>query len=244
MPIPLLAAAAAGSGLLKGGLGIFQNAKGNKLLKKLQYPTEVIPPAIKQNKVQAEIDANVGTPSEQYNKSIKNIQRNQLLSLSKGREGRFGLGLVAALNDNSNEALGELDAQDAANRVANKRNLQTVNNNYGQWQDKVWQNNVKDKYDRDYNYAMSLKGVGGQNIASGADSFLSGAGYGLAALKNSSPIEAEPKITNTGTGNLQRTATPNVEVGSERPTPAYRPMTAGAGKYVRKRPTMNLSYYR
>lgn len=242
---PWIAGAQAVGGLVKGAIGVGQNIKANKMLRKLKYPTEVIPSAIKQNKTQAEIDANVGTPSEQYNKSMKDIQRNQLLALSRGREGRFGLGLVAALNDNSNQAIGELDAEDAQNRIINKRNLQSVNNNYGQWQDKVWQNNIKDKYQRDYDYAMSLKGAGNTNVTSGIDSLLAAGGTALSGGMGRSAAgqEAEPIITNYGTGAMGRTATWDVMNTGTRPATSSYPTFNTYGRYVRRRPNLNFNYY-
>lgn len=174
---PMSIASLAG-GLIKGGIGYFQKRKANKLLKNLQYPTEVIPSAIRENKKQAEMDANIGMPSEQYNLAMKNFGRNQLAGLKAGADRNAGVGLITALNDNMNTATGNLDARSAEMRTQNKRNLQTVNNTYGQWQDKVWTNNVKDKYNRDYNYAMSLKGAGNQNLLAGVDSGVSG-GLGM-----------------------------------------------------------------
>lgn len=202
MPNPL-AIANIGGGLLKAGIGYFQNRKGNKLLKKLQYPTQVIPSAIRENKKQAEIDAATGLPQEQYNKAMKNIQRNQLAKLRVGMDRNSGISLISSLADIENDAIGDLDAADAQARILNKRNLQGVNNTYGNWQNQVWQNNVKDKYDRDYDYAMSLKGQGGSNLASGADSILAGTGYGLAGgfrksgtRKRTATSNNEPDTTN------------------------------------------------
>lgn len=203
---PYGAIAEAASGLIKGGIGIWQNIKGNKLLKKLQTPTEVIPSAIKENKAQAELDANTGLPQEQYNNSIKNLQRNQMAALSSGADRRTGLSLITALNDNANNATADLDAADAQARLQNKRQLQTVNNNYGQWQNKVWQNNVKEPFERDREYAMSLKGQGGSNIVSGADSLVSGglsygASGGFGRPNNSSGVGVDDGNDMTGLSN-------------------------------------------
>lgn len=181
-----------GSGLIKAGVGYFQDRKANKLLNNLQYPNQSIPSAIKENKAQAELDANIGMPSEQYNLAMKNFQRNQLAGLRSGADRNAGVGLITALNDNMNTATGNLDAKSAEIRMQNKRNLQGVNNVYGNWQDRVWQNNIKDKYNRDYNYGMSLKGMGQQNMLAGLDSGLAGGlgmigsgGFGGAGKKKS-----------------------------------------------------------
>ncbi len=204
-------------GLIKGGIGIFQNAKANKMLKKLQYPTMSVPSAIRENKVQAELDANVGLPSEQYNNAMKNIQRNQVNSLAYGANSRMGLGLVSALNDNANNATAELDAADAAARMSNKAALRGVNSELGNWQHQVWKNNVKDKYDRDYEYAMNLKGAGRQNTMSGVDS-LAAAGLSFGQSGGFKGNNAHTQV-----GNVPSSHYPSTKMTTLTPAQTFRP---------------------
>ena len=164
---PYIAGAQALGGILKTTAGIIQTGKANKLLKGLQFPNEQIPQEITDA-------AATGLPSEQYNLAMKNIQRNQLAVLRGSQDRRGGLGLISGIQTGSNDATEKLDAQNAAARQQNQFRLAS-------WKDRVWQNNIKDKYNRDYGYAMSLKGMGNQNTWGGFDQIL---GAGATAAGN------------------------------------------------------------
>ena len=64
----------------------------------------------------------------------------------------------------------------------NQNNLMNQNNRLASWKDKVWQNNVKDKYSQQYNYGMGLMGMGNQNMVSGLDKGLEGFGRAASGL--------------------------------------------------------------
>lgn len=155
---PVIAGAEALSGLIKTGVGLFQTGKANKLLKGLQYPNEQIPQEITDA-------AATGLPSEQYNLAMKNIQRQQLQALRGTQDRRGGLGLISGIQTGTNDATAKLDSENAAARQNNLFRLAS-------WKDKIWQNNIKDKYTRDYDYAMKLKGMGNQNTFGGFDQIL------------------------------------------------------------------------
>lgn len=177
---PWGAAISAASGLIGGISGLIQKHKGKQLLNSLVYPTEAIPTAIQENKALAENSANLGIPQEQYNNGLKNIQRQQLLSMRAGLDRHGVLGSLAGITQAGLDATGKLDAADAAARMNNQKTLIGVNNTYGNWQNKVWDNNVRQKYLRDYNYAQSLIGYGNQNEIGGLDKIASGAAqFGL-----------------------------------------------------------------
>ena len=93
---PWAAAAQGVSGLLSTGIGLLQRGSANRWLKKNQQPIENMPIEVKRNQQLAELRANTGLPSEQYNNAMKNIQRQQLLSLRTAgqriRGTNFGIG--------------------------------------------------------------------------------------------------------------------------------------------------------
>lgn len=153
-------------GLIKGLVGSGQKHKGDKLLKNLQYPTEQVPTEITNA-------AATGMPSEQYGQAMQNIQRQQLMALRGAHDRRGGLGLISGIQQGTNDATLGLDVKNAQIKQQNQFKLAS-------WKDKVWQNNVKDKYTRDYSYAMGLKGVGNQNLVGGLDQL--GAAGGMAAM--------------------------------------------------------------
>lgn len=177
-------------GLVKGLFGGGQKRKGKKLLDSLQYPTESIPQEEIENQNLARQQAATGLPSEQYANAMKNIQRQQLTALRGAHDRRGGLGLIGGIQQGTNDATLNLDTADARQKIANQNNLMNVNNRLAGWKDKIWQNNVKEKYNRDYSYGMGLLGAGNQNVASGIDQGLSGIGRGLSGLFGSGTSNA------------------------------------------------------
>lgn len=175
------------SGLIGGLVGGGQRRKGNNLLNSLSYPTESIPQAVLENQESARERANKGLPSAQYNQAMQNIQRQQMTAITGAQSRRSALDALPSIQQQSNDATLNLDSADAKQRVANQNNLQEVNNQVGQWQDKVWDNNVKQKYIQNYNYAMGLIGSGNNNIQSGVDRGIAGAGLGTAGLAGIRP---------------------------------------------------------
>lgn len=171
------AAAAQGAGaLLNLGIGALQRHQGKKILKEAgDSPTEVIPAEVLQNQEMARLRANTGLPSEQYNQAIKNIQRQQMLAISKSNDRRGGLLTLPAINDSANNATLNLDVANAKARIGNEGTLMKVNNQVAGWRDKVWNNNVKQPWERKYQYGMSVLGSGNQNATTGIDQ-LAGAG--------------------------------------------------------------------
>ncbi len=182
MPAPLIGALAQGvGGLLSFGSGLIQAHKGNKLLKGLQYPTEQLPDEYQQNQNTAQQMAATGMPAEQYNMAMKNIQRQQLMALRAANDRRGGLNVLTALLQGTNDATLNLDSANSQQRVSNQRNLMTVNNQVAGVKRDLFDRNIRDKYMRDYQYAMQLKGMGNQNLVGGVDKLAAG---GLSLFAN------------------------------------------------------------
>jgi len=162
------------SGIIGGIRGGKQKREGEALLSTLSYPKQSIPTAILENQANAKQMANEGLPSEQYNRAMNNLKRQQAAAIFGSKNKRGGLMAIPAIQQQPIDATLKLDTADAEARRRNQLNLQSVNNTVGGWQDKVWDNNVKQKYIKDYNYAMGLIGRGKQNIANAIDQGLSG----------------------------------------------------------------------
>lgn len=169
-------------GLIKGLVGGKQKRQGNKILNGLQYPTEQVPGEEIENQNIARQQAATGLPSEQYQNAMQNIQRQQLSAIRGAHDRRGGLGAIAGIQQNTNDANLNLDVADSKQKIANQNNLMNVNNRLASWKDKVWQNNVMGKYNQQYGYANSLLGAGNQNVSSGVDQALAGFGMGAAGL--------------------------------------------------------------
>lgn len=172
---PYIAGAEAAGGLLSGITGLIQKHKANKMLKALQFPTEEMPSDITENKLNVETMANQGLPSEQYQMAMRNIQRQQMNALRAASDRRGGLATVGTNQQATDDAMLGLDVANSKQRVANQQNLYNVNSQVAGWKSKLFDANVRQKYLRDYQYAMGLLGAGNQNLVGGLDKITGGA---------------------------------------------------------------------
>ena len=198
---PYGAIAQAAGGLLSTGIGLIQRGQANRWLKNNQQPIEALPTEIKRNQQLAEIRANTGLPSEQYNNAMKNIQRQQLMSLRAAGQmgGGKALGILGGINEQGNNAVGDLDARDAAMRVNNEGQLINVNNNVANWKSQLFDRNVRQKWMRQYEQMMGQQGAGNQNLVGGIDKlFAAGGQYGASGGFNGTGGGAELGGGNSG----------------------------------------------
>lgn len=187
--------AAVAVGVASAGYGIYsgirQKNKAKKELERLnrEKPIETVPQDVLDNQQMAKIRAQTGLPSEQYNQAMKDINRQQSRSLKRATDRGMGLGLVAALDDNANRAIERLGVENAKARTQNERVLMDVNSQIANWKKGIYDRNVRQVWDRNYDYNMGLQGQGNQNIANAINSAI-----GLAGTV------ALTKGTNTGSG--------------------------------------------
>jgi len=162
MPLPLLAIAGAGI-LAKGLTGIVQGLKARKLDKQNPFPTENANPIFQKNAAIAENMARTGLPQQQYNNALNNIQRNTAGVLTSfGRSGNKG-GLASILRG-SNDAVLNLDAQDANARMQNQRFAFGQRTNLAQEENRVFDWNKRQKFLMLKTQSEALKGAGMQNL--------------------------------------------------------------------------------
>ena len=189
-------AATAVGGLVKGVTGLIQKHKANKLLAGLQRPTYAIPGEVLQNQKQAELNANTGLPSEQYQQGMQNIARQQNSALQRASDRRGGLLAVAGTQQAGNDANLKLDVANAQARLNNQRTLYGVNNQVAAYKDKAFNINQMQPYQQQYSYGMGLLGSGNQNLVAGIDQVASGAGQAFTGGLFSS----KPKTTQANNG--------------------------------------------
>lgn len=164
-------------GLVSGITGYFQKRKAKKLLQAAgEQPLYNIPQEILRNQKQAELNAQEGMPSQQYNNAMKSIQRSQTNALSGAMDRRSALMALPRLQQQANDAYGNLDSQDAQIRRRNQQTLYNVGNTTAQYRDKAWNTNELQPWQRKYNYGMQLLGAGNQNFTGGLEKILGGAG--------------------------------------------------------------------
>ena len=185
-------------GIVGGALGIasglFGKKKANKILAQNPYPTQEMPSEITENQQIARGAATQGMPSEQYEAAQKNIQRNQAAAVSAAQDRRSGVQSIGAIQQASDDATNQLNAQSAEMRRQNRAELYSANQTAASWKDKLFDWNQRQKYIQNYNYGMGLLGQSNQNIMSGADRLLGtavGAGAsGLFGGRGNSPAAA------------------------------------------------------
>jgi len=163
-------------GLVSGITGFFQKRKANKMLKSLQRPNYAIPEEITRSQKMAEMAAQEGLPSAQYAKAMQNIQRQQSNALAGATDRRSALMALPKIQQAANDAALNLDSADAQARMQNQRTLYGVSNTTAGYKNKQFEINKMQPYQEKYQYAQSLLGAGNQNLSSGIDKFLGGAG--------------------------------------------------------------------
>jgi len=159
-------------------VGGSQRRKARKELNKLNAdkPIETLPEEIKQSQELANLRAKTGLPSEQYNMAQKNIQRQQQRALRGAADRKMGLAMLPYLDDNANRAMEKLDANNANARRENERTLLDVNTQVGNWKKGLYDRNVRQIWNRNFDYNMGLLGQANDNIMQGINSGINVAG--------------------------------------------------------------------
>lgn len=165
-------------GILGTGYGIYsgahQKAKAKKALAKLdaEQPVETIPKEIIQNQELASLRSKTGLPSEQYVMAMKNIQRQQARTLKAANDRRMGLSVLGTVDDNAQRAITNVDVQNAKARQENEKVLIDVNNQVANYKKGIYDRNIRQIWNRNYDYNMGLLGSGNQNISNSISSGL------------------------------------------------------------------------
>lgn len=202
------------AGALVGlGTGLFGKKKAKNILAQNPYPNEPTPAEVEANKQIAQSAATEGMPSEQYQEAQKNIQRNQNAAISAASTTPGGaVRNIGAIQQASNDATGQLNAQSAEIRRQNISQLLGVNSQTASWRDKLFDWNQRQKYIQNYNYGMGLLGQSNQNIMGGVDKLIGtasgAAASGLFGGGNRQPVTQNPYVSQ-GTG-LADTGGPSV----------------------------------
>lgn len=162
------------SAALKGSAASRQRKESKRIFKEIgEFKPETVSQEQWNNQKQAEINAQNGLPSEQYNLAMRNIQRQQMQALS-GAQDRHSAGmLIPAIQENSNNAIGSLDAKNAAARLSNEKYLGTVNNQIASTKGRIYQGYLAN-FLRQQDYARKLQLAAAQNKDSAIESGVSG----------------------------------------------------------------------
>lgn len=135
------AATSAGVKYIKGRRDAKKDAKNR--------PQYQVPDEVKQNLSAAQQDALEGLPEEQKQMFLSNLERGQANSLSQIGSRSGGLAGVAAVNQNGNDAYGNLLGMDSAARMQNKQQLYNQRQNMADYKDQAFQFNTVNPYYED-----------------------------------------------------------------------------------------------
>ncbi len=168
-------------------VGAQQRKKARRELASLNahQPKESIPQEVLQNQELASLRSNTGLPSEQYNQAMKNILHQQSRTLRSANDRKLGLSLLPSIDYNAENAIGNLDVANAKARQGNEKVLMDVNNQVGNWKKGIYDRNVRQPWNRDYEYNMGLLGSGDDNLVRGINSGANALGAGITAAYNS-----------------------------------------------------------
>lgn len=162
--MPLGGAVIAGAGLLYGAYkGMKNDAKAAQIQKGLTDPVYHIPQEFEENRRIARNMAQIGIPQQQYNNQVNAINQNQATGISAlNNSANPGSGVAATVRA-SNNATNTLNAEDAQARANNQRYFISQNAAMGNQELAKQQNDVYDKYTRDFNQMQAYKGAANQN---------------------------------------------------------------------------------
>ena len=166
-------------GTLKMGMGLAEMLQGREAMRKLKQnrPAYHTPEAVKESLLLAEQDAGAGMAG--YNQAAQNILGNQANAQQRlqgaARSSSDLVNAAAVGQGQSNQAMMQLEAQNAAYKQAARKNVQQQKNTIGGYQDKAWQWNAQDPYLQNYSEASQRASTGQETMYSGMDEIGAGA---------------------------------------------------------------------
>lgn len=206
MPFPFALAAAAAPSLIKGIGGLFGIGAGKRRARRNIRPVAEVNENYLKNVALAENMGRTGLPQQQYNRSLQNIGRNQASAFNTlSRSANPSAGINSLLRS-SNDAVLNLDVQDANARLNNQRFAFGQRANLAQDQQRVFNWNKIAKYNEEAQAAAEQIGAGRQN-SFGALTDLSQIGQQYLAAENgqqssgSSMPQQLPQLPYRGTGS-------------------------------------------
>jgi hypothetical protein len=180
-------------------LGAAQLAYGLYKQKHNKRPVYEIPDEVNQNLTDAQRQALQGLPEEQKQQFISNIQRGQAYGLGQLGSRKAGLAGVAALNQQSNDAYGNLLAMDSQARMQNQAALMQQRQNVADYKDQAFQFNKVNPYYEQTASNNAMIGAGMQNVSQGFQAGNTGGDF----TKNSQPQQAQLQQRMAGSGYAQ-----------------------------------------
>lgn len=144
--------------------GMHQYFKAKKMEKANKRPDYNIPQEISQNLTDAQRMALQGLPEEQRQQFINNIQRGTAFGMSQLGSRKAGLAGLATMNQQQQDAYGNLLSMDAQARQQNQQGLMNQRQVMADYRDQQFQLNKLNPFYEKQAEIEALKGAGIQNI--------------------------------------------------------------------------------
>lgn len=148
-------------------LGAAQLAYGLYMNKKNKRPEYQIPQEVQQNLTQAQQMALQGLPEEQKQQFIKNIQRGTAFGMNQLGSRKAGLSGLASLNQQQQDAYGNMLSMDAQARQQNQQGLMNQRQVMADYRDQAFQLNKLNPYYEKTAQSQAMMGAGMQNMSQG-----------------------------------------------------------------------------
>lgn len=185
------------SAIGKGLSSLFQGNAASKIEKNNPYPTQLVQPEYFQNVAQAQQQAQVGTPQEQYQNQLNAINRNQAGGVQALSRSQNPAGSIASIVRAGNDASNTLNAQDAIDRNRKMLNLMQQRQTLAQQKQGAWDWNSRQKYLGLLAKSQALRGSSLQNL-NGAFNDLSSAGSALIGSSAQKRLYGQPVMSSAG----------------------------------------------
>jgi len=186
------AATAAGVKYIKGRRDAKKDAKNR--------PVYEIPDEIKQNLSQAQLDALTGLPEEQYQRYVQNIQQGSASALQNLSSRKAGIAGVAGVNQQQNEAMGNLLTADVQERERKKALLSGARLDMADYKQQQFQLNKLNPYYEKIAQRQKNDQELFQGISNSMGVFMGGQGGGMMGGKGGQSGGGNMSTPNYGSG--------------------------------------------
>lgn len=143
--------------------GLFKSRRARKLEKQNPFPTATVDPNIQANQARAQQLAQIGLPSAEYDLARRNIQSDFAGALAASQTSGRGVN-IAGLLGQANKATLQLDAANAAARMANERLAMQQNSALAAENQRVWNWNEAGQYQMLAQRIAQLRQAGQQDL--------------------------------------------------------------------------------
>jgi hypothetical protein len=197
----------AGAAVLGAGYKIYSGAKqksqANQIAKNNTFTPQTMPGQVSLATNLAADNYNNGMPG--MTQAQTKIGRNAANAFYNGSQGASSggdvLDLAARIGQNETDATNQLAGQNAMYKTQALGSYMNALNNEGEWENRLYQNNVKEPYQTKAQTASALLGAGNINEFNGIDGAANAITTGITDYNNTQLIKKNPELAYTIAAN-------------------------------------------